>query len=102
MNHVNEIADYYHHAFFDLKQRFPHLLIEIRQKRLMMGLKFPAEKISMGMCQLLYDNGVFVVYSGNDTTVVQFLPPLIISQQEAEFSIEVLKKSLYQMSQMLQ
>ncbi len=40
LNHVNEMAEFYHQAFFDLKKRFSHLLIEIRQKGLMMGLKF--------------------------------------------------------------
>ena len=102
LDHVNEMAEFYRQNLSDLKSRFPHLLIEIRQKGLMMGLKFPVEKISMGMCKLLYDNGVFVVYSGNDTTVIQFLPPLIISRKEAEFTIETIEKSLAMMNEMIQ
>jgi len=102
LDHVNEMAEFYSEKLTEFQNQFPQLLIEIRQKGLMMGLKFPVEKISMGMCKLLYDNSVFVVYSGNDTTVVQFLPPLIINRKEAEFTVEVLEKSLYQMSQMLQ
>jgi putrescine aminotransferase len=102
LEHVNEMTDFYHQALNELKKRFPHLLIEIRQKGLMMGLKFPVEKISLGMCKMLYDNGLFMVYSGNDATVVQFLPPLIITQQEAEFTIEALEKSLVLMNKMIQ
>lgn len=102
LDHVNQIADFYRQALAELQARFSHLLVEIRQKGLMMGLKFPFEKIALGICKLLYENGVFVVYSGNDTTVVQFLPPLIISQSEAEFTIKMLEKSLGFMNNMFQ
>ncbi len=102
LDHVNKMANFYHQALAELKGRFPHLLIEVRQKGLMMGLKFPVEKISLGICKFLYENGVFVVYSGNDTTVVQFLPPLIINQPEAEFTITALEKSLGVMNNLLQ
>ena len=102
LDHVNEMAGFYEQQLAQLQRRFPRMLIEIRQMGLMMGLKFPVEKIAMGMCKLLYEGGVFVVYSGNDTTVVQFLPPLIINQKEVEFTIEALEKSLVQINNMMQ
>lgn len=101
LNHVNRIAEFYSENLSQLKNEFPHLLVEIRQKGLMMGLKFPIEKISLGMCKLLYDQGIFVVYSGNDTTVVQFLPPLIINRDQALFTIHALRESLIQIKTMM-
>ena len=101
LGHVQEIADLYAEKLHALQEQFPKLLVEIRQKGLMMGLKFPHEKIALGICKFMYDNGVFVVYSGNDTTVVQFLPPLIINKSEAEFTIDALSNSFTQIAEMM-
>jgi len=101
LDHVQEMAEFYAHRFALLQAQFAGLLTEVRQKGLMIGLKFPHEKIAMGVCKLMYDNGVFVVYSGNDTTVVQFLPPLIINPTEAELTIRALENSLLLISKML-
>ncbi|MBN1351380.1 aspartate aminotransferase family protein [candidate division KSB1 bacterium] len=101
LQHVNEMAAFFSEQFTALQEKFPQLLIEIRQKGLMMGLKFSAEKISMGVCKMLYDNGVFAIFSGNDTCVIQFLPPLIIQKPEAEFAISALTKSLEVLQGML-
>ncbi len=57
---------------------------EIRHLGLMMGLKFPVPDAGMLAAKLLFDAGVFAVYASNDTSVVQFLPPLITTSEEAD------------------
>ena len=36
------------------------------------------------LCKALANNGIFAVYSNNDKKVIQFLPPLIITDQQAK------------------
>jgi putrescine aminotransferase len=56
----------------------------LRRRGLFMGLKFPAAEMGMAAAKMLYDAGVFAVYANNDTSVLQFLPPLILSDAEAD------------------
>ena len=56
----------------------------LRQRGLMMGLEFPEEGGGMAAAASLFEVGVFTVWAGNDPRVVQFLPPLLLSDDEAE------------------
>ncbi|MGE0325633.1 MAG: aspartate aminotransferase family protein [Polyangiaceae bacterium] len=60
------------------------LPFELRRRGLMMGLKFPIEGAGLLAMRLLVDQGLFVLYAANDTSVVQFLPPLILQPDEAD------------------
>jgi|GEM_PF-3567766 len=50
----------------------------------MMSLAFPAPDAGMFAAKLLFDAGIFAVYANNDTSVLQFLPPLITTDAEAD------------------
>jgi acetylornithine/succinyldiaminopimelate/putrescine aminotransferase len=75
-----------------LSERFAEglsgLPFSLRRRGLMIGLKFPAKAMAMMGAKLLYDAGVFCVWSNNDKSVLQFLPPLVISDAETEQLIE--------------
>lgn len=64
----------------------------------MMGLSFKDEMTAMFLIKILFDNGVYVVYSGNDPRVIQFLPVLNISRQEAEEILSVMEASFKTLS----
>ncbi len=91
---VNEMAKYFKDELEKIKGEFADIFIEIRQKGLMMGLKFKTKDICMLLCKALYDNGLYAIFSGNDPTVLQFLPPLIIKKEEAEIGLNILRKSI--------
>jgi len=55
----------------------------VRRRGLMMGLKFPEEGMAIFATKVLYDAGVFCLYANNDTSVLQFLPPLTLTDPEA-------------------
>ena len=55
---------------------------ELRHRGLMMAFKFDSEMAGMLATKLMFDNGVFATYAGNDTSVLQFLPPLTITDDE--------------------
>ena len=55
---------------------------ELRRRGLMMGLGFGEKDAGMLAAKACIDAGVFAVYANNDTSVLQFLPPLIITDDE--------------------
>ena len=51
---------------------------------LMMGFAFSEEGGGMMAAAALYEAGVFAVWANNDPSVLQFLPPLVLSDDEAD------------------
>lgn len=56
----------------------------MRRRGLFMALAFPAEGMGMAAAKILFDAGVFAVYANHDTSVLQLLPPLIITDDEID------------------
>ncbi len=67
---------------------------ELRRRGLMMGLKLGAPEAGLMAAKLLFDTGVFAVYANNDTSVLQFLPPLIISDEEIDAVVDIVRENL--------
>lgn len=63
----------------------------LRHLGLMMALAFPAPDAGMFAAKLLFDVGIFAVYANNDTSVLQFLPPLITTNEEADEIIGIVR-----------
>ncbi len=56
----------------------------LRRRGLFMGLAFPAEGMGMAAAKMLFEAGVFAVYANNETSVLQMLPPLVITDDEID------------------
>lgn len=76
------------------REGFAGAPFELRQRGLMMGLKLATEGAGMIASKLLFDAGLFAVYANNDTSVLQFLPPLVSSDEEAREMIDVVRRAL--------
>jgi len=72
----------------DLKEKYPDILTEIRQKGLFIGLKMSDIGYGPVMSIAGYNHGIFAVYADNDHSVLQFLPPLIIDDDNITYIIE--------------
>ena len=83
LEHVRKMADVFARGFATLKKKHPDVLVEARQRGMMMGLKLVNEMCGPLMTVAGIDNGIFTVYANNDTSVNQILPPLIIQKEEA-------------------
>ncbi len=59
-------------------------LCEIRRRGLFIGLKWPDEGAGILAAKACIDAGVFAVFANNDTSVLQFLPPLTLTDAEAD------------------
>ncbi len=64
----------------------------VRRLGSMMGLAFPVPDAGMLASKLLYDAGIFAVYANNDTSVLQFLPPLTTTDGEADEIISIVRE----------
>ena len=66
------------------EEAFVGLPFEVRRRGMFMGLKFPGEGDAMLAARDLIGAGVFAVFANNDTSVLQFLPPLTVSDREVD------------------
>jgi putrescine aminotransferase len=98
LKRVCELADRFAGGFQDLQARYPETLVEIRQVGLMIGLVFPDETCGPLMTKLLYEEGLLAIYANNNQRVLQFLPPLIIGELEAEEAIGALDRAMATLS----
>jgi putrescine aminotransferase len=98
LKRVCELADRFAGGFEDLQARYPETLVEIRQVGLMIGLVFPDETCGPLMTKLLYEEGLLAIYANNNQRVLQFLPPLIIGELEAEEAIGALDRAMATLS----
>jgi len=63
----------------------------VRHLGLMMALSFPASDAGILAAKMLFDAGLFTVYANNDTSVLQFLPPLVTTDDEADEIIGIIQ-----------
>ncbi|TAL33017.1 MAG: aspartate aminotransferase family protein [Spirochaetes bacterium] len=80
-----------------LAKEFPGAGFRVRGLGLMLGLEFADEMRSLFMLKLLFDRGVYMVYSGNDRRVLQLLPPLIITRREIAVLVRAVRDSLVEL-----
>jgi putrescine aminotransferase len=86
-------------AGFDrLLKEYPDLLLEVRQKGLMMGLQYTNESIGPRMTRKLSDRGVLAIYTGNDPSICRFMPPLVITPEEVDEVLNALEDSMKELS----
>jgi acetylornithine/succinyldiaminopimelate/putrescine aminotransferase len=69
-------------GFERLQKKHPGVLAETRQRGLMMGIKLADPQLGPVMTRLGFEAGLLLVFAGNDPSVVQVLPPLIINGEQ--------------------
>ncbi|QMW24190.1 class-III pyridoxal-phosphate-dependent aminotransferase [Sandaracinobacteroides saxicola] len=70
-------------------QRDTDYLVEVRQTGLIFGLKFDHEQGALHMMKALLDEGVWAMFSGFDTSVLQFKPGLLLTPDACD---DILKR----------
>ena len=92
--HVNEMAALFAKEAAILQQKHQGFLTGFRQLGLMMGLELEDHLSGPALTRAAYDNDLLIVYANNDTSVCQFLPPLIIEAQQVKEVFRQLDKAL--------
>lgn len=91
LNHVNEVGSYLEEKLNDLVAEYP-FIIDRRGKGLMQGLVFAEDKPVALVIKKAMDNGLIVISAGGN--VLRFVPPLVISKENVDEMIRILRESL--------
>ncbi len=84
---VSALGDWFEVELADLP-------LTLRRRGLFMGLKFDEPYGGMAAAAKMLAAGVFAVFANNDPSVLQFLPPLVISDDEAEELVTTVRVAL--------
>ncbi|MFZ2630760.1 MAG: aspartate aminotransferase family protein [Desulfosalsimonadaceae bacterium] len=96
LDHVKALAAVFKKGMADILAKYPGLLTEFRQLGLMSSLKTVHPDTGPLLSKACYDAGLLCVYAGNDTSVLQFLPPLIITTALAAEILERMEQAVHQ------
>jgi acetylornithine/succinyldiaminopimelate/putrescine aminotransferase len=77
LERVNAVSD-------RLCSAFAGLPFELRRRGLMMGFRFDRPDGGMTAAAAAYDAGLLCAWANNDPSVLQFLPPLVLSDEQVE------------------
>ncbi len=94
LEHVRHIAVIFEQGFAELCKKHPAVLVEARQRGLMMGLKLASPNFGPLFTRIGFDAGLLVIYANNDPSAVQILPPLIIQDDQAQQVLTILDRML--------
>lgn len=100
--HVRAMAQLFRDGFTQLQNKYPDLLVEVRQRGLMMGLKLAQPTFGPMLTLAGLQFGLLTIYANHDQSVNQILPPLTIQADEVHQVIETLDRMLGWLKQMHQ
>ncbi len=93
LQHVNYLSDLFNIELGKLQKRHQSFFIGIRRLGLMMGLELKDDMAGPIMTKAAYDNELLIIYANNDTSVVQFLPPLVMDEKDIKHVIKQLDRA---------
>jgi acetylornithine/succinyldiaminopimelate/putrescine aminotransferase len=67
-----------------LTSAFTGLPFELRRRGLMMGFRFDRPDGGLTAARRVYEQGVLCAFANNDPSVLQFLPPLVLTDAQVE------------------
>lgn len=84
MEHVQEMAACFQKGLAELQSRHAQVLVEVRQRGLMMGLRMADARLGPLMTLAGFQFGLLTIYANHDQSVNQLLPPLTIQRGEVD------------------
>ncbi|MCF7826896.1 MAG: aspartate aminotransferase family protein [Candidatus Marinimicrobia bacterium] len=78
----------------EIQLKYPKFFKGIRQTGLMIGLELRDEYGGPALTKAAYDEDLLMIYANNDTSVIQFLPPLTITDDEIDLVMEKLDRAM--------
>ncbi len=89
MDHVREVTGYFTQQFNGLKDRYPDVVLDIRGKGMLMGLKLATP--NREFMQHARDNHLLIAGGGDNC--VRLLPPLTLTLEEAREAVGKLEQA---------
>lgn len=86
LDHVAELGRRFDEGFAEMP-------FELRRRGMFMGLAFDDPLGGLSATRTMIDNGVFAIFANNDQSVLQFLPPLVMTDEEADDLIATVRRA---------
>lgn len=84
LEHVAQMAAQFAAGLARLQARYADVIAGIRQLGLFMGIVMHDAALGLPAMKACYDNGLLCFFANNDPSVMQLLPPLVITAEEVE------------------
>ncbi|MBR5407545.1 MAG: aspartate aminotransferase family protein [Lachnospiraceae bacterium] len=92
LDNVKEVGDYLYKRLEEVKSEYDFITAH-RGLGLMQGLVFDNDKKPAGeVCKRAVENGLLIITAGGN--VIRFIPPLVISRDDVDKMISILKASI--------
>ena len=95
LGHVDNLARRFASGVDYLSTRHGRFLLRLRQLGLMMGLELKDNMCGPLLTKTAYDKDLLLIYANNDPSVCQFLPPLVIEDEDVDYILERLDEALF-------
>ncbi len=92
--HAATVGDYIGEGLLNLAVKHKGLVKEVRRKGLMIGLEYKHDMMGPLMSYYLGTNGVLAIFSANNPKVMRFMPPIVITREEADKLLAAVDRSL--------
>lgn len=96
LERVNEVSGLLREELERLAAAFPELILEVRGKGLMLGLRLADDHVNGEVVKALIEQGLLTIPAGDN--VIRLLPPLIIGRAEIEEAIATLEEQFEALS----
>ncbi len=93
LEHVKEMGNRSQEELALLREKYSQILIEVRQRGLLIGLKMVDKDCGPLLTRALGQNGVLAIFAGLDPSVTIIMPPLIVAEEEVDLILEALDHS---------
>lgn len=87
LSHATRMGEFFQKQLTELAREFPNRISEVRGRGLMIGLKL--KEPAKPLCRECVKHGLLTTIAGSE--VLRFLPPLNVSKQEIEETMNVLQ-----------
>ena len=76
---VHSVTEFFREGMCDMRERHPDVMVDIRQKGLILGLEFNHPEGAVYASRALYEHGVWAIFSSLDKRVLQFKPGVLLT-----------------------
>lgn len=94
LDNVRRLSQLFTDGLMELQNRHGKFLKGWRQLGLMIGLELRDELSGPLLTKTAYENDLLMVYAGNNTSISQLLPPLIMNKSDVTYVLDRLNRAL--------
>ncbi len=89
-----EMGEYFLAGLKQLHQRFPNIILDVRGRGLLIGVEIVDAKVGESLAQRMFDRNVLIAYTLNKPEVIRIEPPLIITRELIDKTLERFEAAL--------